>query len=440
MSIAAPITHRRVLRIALPIVVSNATVPILGAVDTAVVGQLGQAAPIGAVGIGAIILISIYWIFGFLRMGTTGLVAQARGAGEVAETGALLTRGIMIAFAAGAVMIAGQAGIIWGAFKIAPASAEVEGLARSYLAIRIWGAPAAIAGYALTGWLIAMERARAVLLLQLFTNGVNVALSITFVLGLGWGVPGVALGTLIAEWSGLVLGLFLCRAAFSGAQWRDWARVFDPVKLRRMAQVNGDIMIRSVALQGCFTTFMFFGAGFGDVTLAANQVLLQFLEVTAYALDGFAFAAEALVGQALGHRARGELRQAALFASKWGLGFALALSVAFLVAGPSVIDVMTTSEEVRAAARLYLPWMVAAPLVGIAAWMFDGIFIGATQTRDMRDAALLSVAVFAVSLAILMPLIGNHGLWAGLMILNATRGITLGLRYPKIEARAAEPA
>ncbi|TPE52160.1 MATE family efflux transporter [Amaricoccus solimangrovi] len=435
-AVVAPITHRRVLAVALPIVVSNATVPILGAVDTAVVGQLGRAAPIGAVGLGAIILISIYWIFGFLRMGTTGMVAQARGAGDVAETGALLTRGVMIAFAAGAAMILGQAAIFWAAFRIAPASAEVEGLARSYLAIRVWGAPAAIAAYALTGWLIAMERARGVLLLQLFTNGVNVICSVAFVLGLGWGVPGVALGTLIAEWSGLALGLWLCRAAFSGAQWRDWARVFDPAKLRRMARVNGDIMIRSIALQGCFTSFMFLGAGFGDVTLAANQVLLQFLEVTAYALDGFAFAAEALVGQALGHRARGALRQAAVLSSQWGLGFAAALSAAFLLAGPAIIDVMTTSEEVRAAARHYLPWLVAAPLVGIAAWMLDGIFIGATQTRDMRDAALLSVAVYALSLMVLIPLIGNHGLWAGLMILNTTRGVTLGLRYRKIEARA----
>ncbi|PZQ48980.1 MAG: MATE family efflux transporter [Rhodovulum sulfidophilum] len=440
MTVATTISNRRVLRIALPIVVSNATVPLLGAVDTAVVGQLGQAAPIGAVGLGAIILASIYWIFGFLRMGTTGLVAQARGAGDEAETGALLTRALMIAFAAGFALVAGQAGILWGAFKLAPASAEVEALARSYLAIRIWGAPAAIAGYALTGWLIAMERARAVLLLQLFTNGVNVVLSVGFVLGLGWGVPGVAFGTLIAEWSGLALGLWLCRAAFAGARWRDWPRVFDAAKLRRMAQVNGDIMVRSVALQGCFTTFMFFGAGFGDVTLAANQVLLQFLEVTAYALDGFAFAAEALVGQALGHHARDELRRAAILATKWGFGFAAALSAAFLLAGPAIIDLMTTSGEVREAARHYLPWLIAAPLIGVGAWMLDGIFIGATQTRDMRNAALVSVAVYALALAALIPLIGNHGLWAGLMILNLTRGVTLGLRYPRIEARAAAPA
>ncbi len=431
------VTHRRVLNIALPIVLSNATVPILGAVDTAVIGQLGQAAPIGAVGLGAIILVTIYWVFGFLRMGTTGLVAQARGAGDEAETGALLTRALMVAALAGGLMIAGQAAVFWAAFRVAPASAEVEALARVYLSIRIWGAPAAIGGYAVTGWLIGMERTRGVLALQLVTNGLNVALTVWFVLGLHWGIPGVATGTLIAEWSGLAFGLWLCRPAFGGAQWRDWGRVFDRAKLARMARVNGDIMIRSVVLQASFTAFMFFGAGLGDVTLAANQVLLQFLEITAYALDGFAFAAEALVGQTLGQHARADLRRAAILSSQWGVGFAMALAAFFLILGPALVDVMTTAPDVRAAARHYLLWLVAAPLVGIAAWMLDGIFIGATQTRDMRNAALISVTVYGCALAILLPAIGNHGLWAALMVLNATRGVTLGLRYPKIEARAA---
>lgn len=430
------ITHRRVLNVALPIVLSNATIPLLGAVDTAVVGQIGAAAPIGAVGLGAVILVSIYWVFGFLRMGTTGLVAQARGAGDAAETGALLTRALMLAAAAGAVFVAGQAGVFWAAFRLAPASAEVEGLARSYLAIRIWGAPAAIGIYALTGWLIAMERTRAVLALQLWMNGVNAALDLWFVLGLGWGVEGVAIATLIAEGSGAALGLWLCRAAFAGAQWRDWPRVFDRGKLRRMAQVNGDIMIRSVLLQASFTTFVFLGAGFGDVTLAANQVLLQFLSITAFALDGFAFAAEALVGQTMGRRARADLRRAAILASVWGAVFAALLAAAFLLAGPRIIDAMAAAPEVRQAARVYLPWLVAAPLIGVAAWMLDGIFIGATRTREMRNAMILSTGVYLAALAVLLPALGNHGLWAALMVLNITRGITLGLRYPALEARA----
>jgi multidrug resistance protein, MATE family len=306
MTNASGLSNRRILRIAVPIVLANISVPSLGAVDTGVVGQMGAAAPIGAVGLGAIILTSIYWIFGFLRMGTTGLVAQATGAGDLAESGAILTRGVMIGLAAGAVMVAGQALIMALAFRIAPASAEVEALARDYLAIRIWGAPATIALYAVTGWLIATERTRGVLVLQLWMNGLNIALDLWFVLGLGWGVQGVAVATLISEITALGLGLWLCRAAFAGAQWRDWGRVFDRARLLRMWQVNSDIMLRTIALQAAMTGFVFTSAGFGDVQLAANQILWQFLMITAYALDGFAFAAEALVGQAVGARVRGD--------------------------------------------------------------------------------------------------------------------------------------
>lgn len=435
----APISHRRVLRIALPIVLSNATIPLLGAVDTAVVGQLPEAAPIGAVGIGAVILTSIYWVFGFLRMGTTGMVAQARGAGDAGETGALLMRGLMIAFAAGLAFVVGQGALFWAAFRLAPASAEVEALARQYLAIRIWGAPATIAIYALTGWLIAMERTRAVLLLQVGMNALNVALALWLVLGLGRGVPGVATATLISEWTGLLLGLWLCRDAFAGERWRDWPRVLDPQRLRRMAAVNGDILIRSVILQASFTSFLFLGAGLGDATLAANQVLLQFLTITAYALDGFAFAAEALVGQTMGRHDRAGLRRAAVVCSEWGVGFSVVLAAAFLLAGPAIIDAMAAAPEVRAEARAYLPWIAAAPLLGIGAWMLDGIFIGATETRALRNAMVLAVATYVAALLLLKPPFGNHGLWAALMVLNVARGVTLGLRYPALEARAGSP-
>ncbi|CRL13956.1 MATE family efflux transporter [Phaeobacter italicus] len=429
------ISHARVLKIALPIVLSNATVPILGAVDTGVVGQMGEAAPIGAVGIGAVILATIYWIFGFLRMGTTGLAAQARGAGDWGETGALLMRGILLAFAAGAVFIIAQAAVFWGAFALAPASAEVEGLARSYLEIRIWGAPATIALYAVTGWLIAVERTRAVFLLQVWMNGLNIVLDLWFVLGLGWGVEGVAIATLMAEWSGLALGLWFCRDAFAGDQWRDWGRVFDPARLKRMMQVNGDIMVRSVLLTGSFTTFLFIGADLGDVTLAANQVLLQFVEITAFAMDGFAFTAEAMVGSAVGARSRSHMRQAAILTSQWGVATAVLLGLVFWIGGGWLIDLMSTSPEVRAAGRDYLLWAAALPLLSVASYMFDGIFIGATWTRDMRIAMIQSVALYVGALVILVPLMGNHGLWAALVVLNLARGATLGLRYPRLEAQ-----
>ncbi|MCB4455419.1 MATE family efflux transporter [Leisingera sp. McT4-56] len=435
ISADADITHKRVLTIALPIVLSNATVPILGAVDTGVVGQMGEAAPIGAVGIGAVILATIYWIFGFLRMGTTGLAAQARGAGDWAETGALLMRGLLLAFAAGTVFIIAQAAVFWGAFALAPASAEVESLARDYLQIRIWGAPATIALYAVTGWLIAVERTRGVFLLQVWMNGLNIVLDLWFVLGLGWGVEGVAIATLIAEWSGLALGLYLCRSAFAGDQWRDWARVFDPARLKRMMQVNGDIMVRSVLLTGSFTTFLFIGSGIGDVNLAANQILLQFVEITAFALDGFAFSAEALVGGAVGAKARDRVRRASVVTSQWGVGGAVLLGVTFAAGGPWLIDLMSTSPEVREAGRVFLIWAVAMPVLSVASWMFDGIYIGATWTGAMRRAMLQSVAIYAAALLILVPVFGNHGLWASLMVLNLARGVTLGLRYPRLEAQ-----
>ena len=430
----APLTHRRILKIALPIVLSNATVPILGAVDTGVVGQLGEAAPIGAVGLGAIILSTLYWIFGFLRMGTTGLVAQARGAGEAAETGALFMRGMMIGLAGGIFFIVTQAGVFWSIFQIAPASHEVESLARDYLEIRIWGAPATIALYVVTGWLIALERTKGVLVLQFWMNGLNIVLDLWFVLGLGWGVEGVATATLIAEWTGLALGVWLCREVFRGKQWYDWSRIFDPLRLRRMLAVNADIMVRNVVLTLSFTTFLFLAADIGDVTLAANQVLIQFLEITAFALDGFAFSAEALVGASVGAGQRARVRQASIMTSQWGVAGAVLLGLIFWFGGGHLIDLMTTSPEVRAEARRYLPWIAMAPVIAIASWMLDGIYFGATWTRDMRIAILQSVAIYVVALVLLFPTMGNHGLWLALMILNTARGITLGVRYPRLEA------
>lgn len=430
------VTHRRILHIAIPIVLSNATVPILGAVDTGVVGQMGLAAPIGAVALGAIILTSLYWLFGFLRMGTTGLTARALGAGDGGEVAALLTRALMIAAFAGAVIIALQVLLFYAAFGLSPATPEVETLARDYMRIRVLSAPAAIALYGVTGWMIAQERTRGVLVIQLWMNGLNIGLDLLFVLGLGWGVQGVAFATFLAEWSGLAMGIYLCRAAFRVPAWRDWARVFDRVKLRNMAVVNADIMMRSLLLQAIFTSFIFLGADFGDVPLAANQVLMQFLLITAYGLDGFAFAVEALVGQALGAGDRGRLRRSAWLCGLWGWATGAVLALVFLIFGGALIDVMTTSEPVRAEARIYLIYMILAPLVGAASWILDGIFIGATRSRDMRNMMAISFVIYVISVLVLVPTLGNHGLWISLLISFIARGITLGLKYPALEAEA----
>jgi multidrug resistance protein, MATE family len=426
------ITHGRVLRIAGPIVLSNATVPLLGAVDTAVIGQLGDAASLGAVGIGAVILATLYWVFGFLRMSTSGLAAQAEGAGDKGERSAVLLRALIVGGLAGLALVVAQGVLFAGAFALSPASPAVEALTRDYLAIRIWGAPATIALYALTGWLIGLERTGGVLILQLWQNGLNIGLDLWFVLYLGWGIPGVAAATLIAEWTGLMLALWLARDAFGSALREAVARLGDRLAIRRMFSASRDIMGRTVLLQLSFTSFVFIGARFGDVTLAANQVLMQFLEITAYALDGFAFAAEALVGQAIGARSAAETRAAGRIAMQWGFAGALALAGAFALAGPWMIDLMTTAPEVREAARAYLPWLIAAPLIGVAAWIYDGIFIGALLTGDMLRAMLMSVAVYVLALMILVPLAGNHGLWAALMVLNAARTVTLWRQYPKV--------
>lgn len=432
-----PVTHRRVLAVALPIVAANATVPVLGLVDTGVVGQLGLPAPIGAVGVGAIVLTTLYWIFGFLRMGTTGFAAQALGRGDAEESAAILSRALTIAALGGLLLIVLQVPIFRAAFALSPASAEVEALARTYMGIRIWSAPALIALYAVTGWLIAAERTRGVLMLQLWMNGLNIGLDLWFVLGLGWGVGGVATATLFAEWSGLALGLWLCRDAFATPAWRDLARVIDRARLARFAQVNVDILLRSLMLNAIIVSFVFLGARAGDVTLAANQILLQFVSVTSYALDGFAFAAEAVVGQALGAARRDLFRRGAVLTGVWGAASGLLLAAAFALAGGVVIDAMTTAPEVRIAARDYLLWLVAVPVVGTAAWMLDGVFIGATRTRDMRDMMALSLLVYGAALAVLLPAFGNHGLWLALLVSYAARGTTLAWKYPALERSVA---
>ena len=433
------ITHKRVLSIALPIVISNATVPLLGAVDTGVIGQLGGAAPIGAVGIGAIILGALYWIFGFLRMGTVGLTSQALGGGEPQEVRALFFRSIGIGVLAGTAFITFQIPIFAGAFWIAPASAEVEGLARAYMSIRVWSAPAAIAIYGLSGWLIAQERTRAVLMVQLFMNVTNIILDFWFVLGLGLGVEGVAAATLIAEWGGLGLGLYLCRQAFRGLALSLWQQIVNRRRLIHMMQVNGDILIRSVLLQAGFVSFLFFGAELGDVTLAANQVLLQFVYLASYAMDGFVFAAESLVGQAMGARAVAQLRRGASVTAVWAFGSALVLAAGFWIVGPFVIDVMAKDPAVQAAVRLYLPHMVAAPLLGALAWMLDGVFIGATRTQDMRNMMILSFLGYCGLVLLLLPSFGNHGLWMAMNGFFILRGVSLAVRYPALERVAAAP-
>jgi MATE family multidrug resistance protein len=433
------LTYGRVLSVSLPIVLSNVTTPLLGVTNTAVIGRLGEAHLIGAVAIGVVLFSLMFWAFGFLRMGTTGLTAQADGAGDVREVGAILARALLIACAAGAALIILQKPAEWLAFSLIEASAAVEAEAKVYFAIRIWSAPFTLANYALLGWFIGLGRTRIALLTQLGLNGVNIVLNVAFVSGLGWGVPGVAFGTLIAEALAAALSLWLAwRMLHERGAALPWGLALDKVGLRRMIAVNADLMVRTLCLLFAMTFFTAQAARGGDVTLAANEVLLQFLSVSAFLLDGFAFAAEVFTGRAIGAGQRRRFREAVRLSSTCAVIIAALVSLVYALAGGAIIDALTTNADVREAARLYLPWAVAAPIAGVACFQLDGIFIGATRTREMRNMMLISLGVFLAAWAMLTPVLGNHGLWAALMMFSLTRGITLGLRFPALE-RAVFP-
>ena len=427
------ITHKRILAISIPIILSNVTIPLLGVVDTAVIGQLGKVAPIGAVGIGALIISAIYWIFGFLRMGTTGLTAQAVGKKYNQEIVALLSRTLLIGITAGLVLILINDFIFWGSFKVSPASEEVENLAYSYMKIRIYSAPAAISIFGILGWLIAQERTRMVLLLQLWMNGSNILLDFLFVIGFNWGVEGVALATVFAEVSSFFLGIFICRSAFIGSAWRSFHLVLNKTKISKMAVVNFDILIRSMFLQAAFILFMFLSSDINDEILAINQILLQFLSISAYALDGFAFSSEALIGQAFGAKSVKSLRKVSIFATFWAFLAAIVLTLCFYFGSDFLIVLMTSSEELRENAQVYVYWVIVAPILAAPAFILDGIFIGATRTKDMRNCMIISFGIYCLVVWLLYEPFGNQGLWAALMVMFIVRAVTLFFQYFSIE-------
>ncbi|MEX0960656.1 MAG: MATE family efflux transporter [Burkholderiales bacterium] len=422
------VTHRTVLAIAVPIMISNLSTPMLGVVDTAVIGRIPDPAYIGAVAVGALVFSFVFWAFGFLRMGTTGLTAQAFGVNDRAEIGASLGRALLIAAAIGAVLIALQWPIAEIAFALLQGSERVEALARAYYDIRIWAAPATLVNYALLGWFVGLGRARTALALQLVLNLSNMALDAWFVLGLDMGVTGVALGTLIAEVLAAAVGLAIAARHLRelGQRW-DFARLLAAERIARTLAVNRDIMIRSLALIFVFAWFVSQGASSGDGILAANAVLMHFVTVTAYFLDGFAFAAEALVGRAVGAARRAGLMAATHLTTRWAAGVALLASLLLVALGPAIVDLLSVDPTVRALARIYLPWAALAPLAGVWCFQLDGIFIGATRTPQMRNAMLVSLAIFLAAWFALLPF-GNHGLWAALYVHYLARTATL-LRY-----------
>ncbi len=425
--------HRRVWRIAGPIMFSNVSTPLIGIVDTAVVGHLEHAYYIGAVAIGSLIFSVLFWAFGFLRMGTTGLTAQARGAGDGELIKATLLRALILGAIVGTVLALLREPIAWASFTLLKASAEVELHAEAYFDIRIWSAPAALANYVMLGWLLGIGRTGVVVALQLLLNGINVVLDLVFVIGFDWGVPGVAAATLIAEIVALAAGIAIVIAIARGmaGRWRlDLLR--DVASFLRLLAVNRDIFIRTLSLVGSIAYFKYKGALLGDLVLAANAVLLNLHLFLSYALDGYAFAAEVLTGERAGARDNAGFRQAVRATTVWALGTSVLFTLAYFALGPSMIDVMTDIEPVREAARVYLPWAAMLPVLSVWCFQLDGVYVGATWSAAMRNTMLISVAAYLLAIWILVPIFGNHGLWSALAIFMTARGVTMAIAYPAL--------
>jgi MATE family, multidrug efflux pump len=437
MSIVRPfeVTHRGVLAIAVPMTIAYLSTPLLGIVDTAVIGQLGRADILGGIAVGAVIFDILFTTFNFLRSGTTGLTAQALGAEDrIGQTAALYRAGL-VGLVAGLLVIILQAPILALSLVFMGASGSVESAVREYFAIRVLGAPFALVNYAILGWFLGLGRAGTGLALQLVLNGLNMALSIYFVLGLGWGVAGVAWGTVIGETVTALLGTVLAARALGLSALIPRAAILERSGLLRTFAVNRDIMIRSFSLLFTFALFTSASARQGDIVLAANAVLMNFFLFGGYFLDGFATAAEQLAGRAVGARYRPAFSRAVGLTMIWGFALAAALSMALLLGGPVFIDLLTTNDQVREVARVFLIWAALTPLFGVAAFQFDGVFIGATWSDDMRNMMLVSVGVYVAVWQISTPWLGNHGLWLALISFLAVRGITLAARYPVRLAR-----
>jgi multidrug resistance protein, MATE family len=438
-----PLTRRAVVAQAWPIMIGQASVPLVGLVDTLVIGRMGDAAALAGVALGAAVIDMVFWSFGFLRMGISGLVAQASGAGDHDETDALLLRGLILALAFGVVLIVLARPIVALGTMMLPGGpgGTVSVPARAFIAARFFGAPAALAGFAINGWLIGRRQTRLALVLQLAMNAVNIALDVTLVWHFGMGARGVGLGTALAEWIALGIGVALALGP-GGARplalvrRTGWAVLMARDRLARLVAVNRDVMIRTVALLILFTWFAYAGARMGAVTLAANHVLMQFVAIGAFVLDAFALTAEERVGHAVGARSPHGFDQALRLTGEFALAGGAVLAVVFLLGGPWLVAAIATDPDVRATAMIYLPYAALAPLLGAPSWLLDGVFIGATDGRALRNAALTSTLGYLACDYALRP-VHDYGVWIALLLSYAFRAGTLAIRVPALRSRLA---
>ncbi|MEO0469829.1 MAG: MATE family efflux transporter [Bacteroidota bacterium] len=425
--------NRTILRLAIPNILSNLSVPLLGIVDTALMGRMETESYLGAIALGSIIFNFIYWGFGFLRMGTTGMTAQAYGSEEQLEAATILGRGLWVAGVAGVVILFTQVGIEVLGFQLMQGKEAIKDLGRSYFYIRIWAAPATLAGFVLTGWFLGMQNARIPMIMTVLLNLFNIIFNMVFVYGLGMKSDGVALGTVIAQYLGLAIGLFFLKKHFPDSlKLLDRKKILNLAEMKRFFTVNADIFIRTVCLIFVFAFFTSQSSGQSETVLAANQILLQYFFVTGFAVDGFAFAAESLVGRFIGAKDKKDLREVLRLLFIWGCGIGLIFSLFYWMFGSSLLSVFTDLEQVQEAARPYLWWIVILPFFGAIAFMWDGVYIGATATRPMRNTMLVAtLGIFLPAFYLAFPVWGNHGLWLAMILFIMGRGLFLTFTAPR---------
>ena len=422
-------------------IISGISVPLLGLVDTAVMGRLDDSRYLAAVAAGAQLFSVLFMTLNFLRMGTTGITAQALGGNDAAAFRHALARPALIALALAALIILLQLPLREAGMALLGPEAAVAELSRAYFAIRIWSAPAVLLNFVIIGWLLGMQDARGPLAILLTVNLVNIVLDLVFVLGLGLHVRGVATATVSAEVCGLGLGIWLVRRQLRG--WpADWQRseLLELPAYRRLFAINGALFIRTLALILTFAFITAQGARMGTLVLAVNALLMNFQLLISFALDGLAHAAEALVGRAVGARDRAAFARVVRRTRNWSLLFALLFSLAYAGLGPLLIDTLTVIPEVRDTARVYLPWLIALPLISAVSFFYDGVYVGATRTREMRNVMVGSVLLVFLPAWYLGQGLGNHGLWLAFTLFMTARGLGMHLGFRRIWGKTGSAA
>jgi MATE family multidrug resistance protein len=432
--------HRKIFAIALPMMISNISVPLLGLVDTAVIGHLPESYYLGGVAVGSMVITLLFWILVFLRMSTTGLVAQAYGANDLQKTLRLLAQSILIALSLAILLLILQRPISLLAFHFVDGSEQVLQYGKQYFAIRIWSAPAALINMVLLGWLLGMQNAKAPMFLLIISNVVNILFSVLFVIVFKWGVAGVAWASLLSDYISLLSGLWIvssmCRPFYrAGELPKQFKQLFELHVLKHFLALNRDIFIRTLCLQVTFTFMTLQGVKLGDDIVSANSVLMQFLLLISFSMDGLAYAVEALVGKSIGKRSLDKLQESINVTLFWAFLFSLLQLLLFYLYGQWIINQITSISSVQTEAYRYLPWLILIPLTSMLGFVFDGVFIGMTRAKEMRNSMLFSLCVGYFPVWLLFAGQGNHALWIAMNAFMMARGGSLLWIYLRLNRR-----